>query len=97
MSTQININNILEDYKPVNDLFSEEDSEINKLKNIIYNNLNEVDRRIILIYAECGSLRTLGKELGVCASTARNKIIEIRNKIYGRYYSNSGTTPTYSS
>lgn len=92
-----NINAILDDYKPQNDLFSEEDFEINRIKNIIYNDLDEVDRRIILMYADCGSLRTLGKELGVCASTVRNKIIEIRNKIYDKYNNNSGTTSNYSS
>lgn len=81
----INIKDILEDYKPDNSIFSNEDKNINILKNIIYNHLNEVDRRIILMYAETGSLRKLGKELGVSASTALNKIREIRNKIYEYY------------
>ena len=79
---QINIKDILEEYKPDNDIMSEEDSKINNLKNIIYNKLDEVDRRIILMYAETGSLRKLGKELGVCATTAQSKINEIRRKIY---------------
>ena len=78
----ININEIIEDYRPDNDIFSQEDKRINQLKNIIYNNLDEVDRRIILIYAETGSLRKLGKELGVSPSTALFKIREIRKKIY---------------
>ncbi len=77
----IDIKAILEDYKPDNDLFSEEQEKINKLKNIIYNNLSEVDKRIILMYAELGSLRKLGKELGVSPSTALFRIREIRNKI----------------
>lgn len=77
----IDIKAILEDYKPDNDLFSEEQEKINKLKNIIYNNLSEVDKRIILMYAELGSLRKLGKELGVSPSTALFRIRDIRNKI----------------
>lgn len=81
----INIKEILDEYKPDNDIFTDEDYKLNKLKNIVYNNLNEVDRRIILMYAESGSLRQLGKELGVCASTALNKINEIRKKIYDKY------------
>ncbi len=81
----MNINQILDEYKPDNSILSEEDIQINKLKNIIYNELNEVDRRIILMYADSGSLRKLGKELGVCASTALTKINEIRKKIYNLY------------
>lgn len=86
MLTPINIKDILEDYSPNNDIFTEENPEINKLKNIIYNDLDEVDRRIIIMYAELGSLRKLGKELGVCAATALTKIIEIRKKIYDHYF-----------
>lgn len=78
----INIKEIYEDYSPDNSLFSDEDTKINFLKNIIFNKLNEVDRRIILMYAETGSLRKLGKELGISASSALIKIKEIRNKIY---------------
>lgn len=85
---KIDIKDILEDYQPDNDLFTEENPEINKLKNIIYTELDEIDRRIILMYAELGSLRKLGKELGVCAATALTKIIQIRNKIYKYYYEN---------
>lgn len=85
INSKLNIKEILDEYKPDNDIFTEEDYQINKLKNIIYNNLNEVDRRILLMYAESGSLRQLGKELGVCASTALNKINEIRKKILKEY------------
>lgn len=81
----INIKDILEEYKPDNDVFSEENENINKLKNIIYNKLDEVDRRIILLYTELGSLRKLGKELGVSASTVLTRIREIRNRIYECY------------
>lgn len=77
----VSIKDMLEDYKPDNGLFSEEDEKINRLKNIIYKKLDEVDRRIILMYAELASLRKLGRELGVSSSTALSRIREIREKI----------------
>lgn len=82
----ININDIIDDYKPDNTIFSTEDEKILLLKNIIYNKLNEVDRRILLMYAHLNSLRKLGKELGVSPSTALKKINEIRTKIYEHLY-----------
>lgn len=75
------IDELIEDYAPDNTIFSKETPEINKIKNIIYNDLDEVERRIILLYAELGSLRKLGKELGVSASSAWLKIRDIKKKI----------------
>lgn len=77
---KIDIDKILEEYKPDNSLFTEEDEHINKLKNIIYS-LTEPEKRIILLYAELGTFRKLGKELGVSTSSAYLKIKDIRNKI----------------
>lgn len=77
---KIDIDKILEEYKPDNSLFAEEDEKINKLKNIIYS-LTEPEKRIILLYAELGTFRKLGKELGVSTSSAYLKIKDIRNKI----------------
>lgn len=77
---KIDIDKILEEYKPDNSIFTEEDEHINKLKNIIYS-LTEPEKRIILLYAELGTFRKLGKELGVSTSSAYLKIKDIRNKI----------------
>ena len=79
---KLNIKEILEDYQPSDDIFNEEDELIDKLKHIIYLKLNEVDKRIILMYAELKSLRKLGLELGISVSSAWIKINEIRDKIY---------------
>lgn len=79
---KLNIKEILEDYQPSDDIFNEEDELIDKLKHIIYFKLNEVDKRIILMYAELKSLRKLGLELGISVSSAWIKINEIRDKIY---------------
>lgn len=44
--------------------------------------LNDADRIILYLYAELGSLRAVGRTLGVSYSTARKAVIEIKNKIY---------------
>lgn len=80
--SKLNIKEILEDYKPTDDIFNQEDELINNLKHIIYLKLNEVDKRIILMYAELKSLRKLGMELGISVSSAWIKVNEIRDKIY---------------
>lgn len=80
--SKLNIKEILEDYQPSDDIFNEEDEMVNALKHIIYLKLNEVDKRIILMYAELKSLRKLGMELGISVSSAWIKINEIRDKIY---------------
>lgn len=46
------------------------------------NALNEADRIILYLYAELGSLRAVGRTLGVSYSTARKAVQEIKNKIY---------------
>lgn len=76
----MNITTILQTYQPDDNMFSDEEPMINKIKHIIYG-LPEPDKRIILMYAELRSLRKLALELGVCASTAHARIKEIREKI----------------
>ena len=80
--SKLNIKEILEDYQPSDDIFNDEDELIDKLKHIIYLKLNEVDKRIILMYAELKSLRKLSLELGISVSSAWIKVNEIRDKIY---------------
>ena len=80
--SKLNIKEILEDYQPTDDIFNDEDELIDKLKHIIYLKLNEVDKRIILMYAELKSLRKLGLELGISVSSAWIKVNEIRDKSY---------------
>ena len=80
--TTIDIEEILDDYRPDDDdIFNEDTEEMKKLKHIIYTDLDEVDRRVILLYAELGSLRKLGSILGVSASSAFLKIKTIKKKI----------------
>ena len=44
--------------------------------------LTDADKIILYLYAELGSLRAVGRTLGVSYSTARKAVIEIKNKIY---------------
>ena len=46
------------------------------------NPLNDADKIILYLYAELGSLRAVGRTLGVSYSTARKAVIEIKQKIY---------------
>ena len=81
----IDIYAIIAKYSPNDDIFNEDDEEVQKLKKIIYNDLDEVDRRILLMYAELGSLRKLAKEIGVSATAAYFRVKQIREKILQLY------------
>lgn len=89
---EVNIYNILEDYIPDDDLFSEEDRKINLVKHIIYDVLTESDRRIILLYTELGNIRDVGKMLKVSSGTAFLQIKRIQNFIKTLFYKYYGDT-----
>lgn len=76
-----NIYEIIETYKPDNDLFTKEEENILLIKNIIYSKLSESDRRIILLYAHYGNLREVAKILKVSVTTAAKHIKRIRINI----------------
>ena len=79
--TKNEFKNMLEDYAPDDDIFSEEDEDINRLKHIVYDELDEVDKRVLLMYAELGTLEKVGKELGVSRASACLRIKQIRERI----------------
>ena len=76
---------IIEKYSPTNDIFSEEEESVTKLKNIIYTKLNDIDLRLILLYAEEGSYRKLAAVLGVSATAAYYRIKQIKDFILKEY------------
>ena len=53
------------------------------------NQLNEADRIILYLYSELGSLRAVGRTLGVSYSTARKAVQEIKGKIFDNLYGNT--------
>lgn len=83
----INMKRILEDYLPDDDIMSEEEFRVNAIKHIIYDKLSETDKRVILLYAELGSQREVGRKLGVSASTVNILIKRIRKDIL-KYFKN---------
>lgn len=82
---QLDIYKILDEYKPDDDLFSEEDERINKVKHIIYDCLTESNKRIILLYAEYGSLRDVADILNVSHTTIFYEIKKIKKIITDLY------------
>ena len=78
---ELNIYQILDEYKPNDSIFDEDEDEIRKLKKIIYTKLDETDRRIILEYAEIGNSRDCAKLFKVSPTTIYLRIKEIQNKI----------------
>ena len=89
-----------EDYSPeeLRKLLREyEDKEIDMMEDTdeliaLYaaiNQLNEADRIILYLYAELGSLRAVGRTLGVSYTTARKAVIEIKDKLFKTLYDNT--------
>lgn len=80
--TSAGMREILEEYRPNEDVFDPDSDTVRRLKFVIYNCLNEIDRRVILLYTELGTQRKLAAELGVSASTVNKLIKDIKRKIY---------------
>lgn len=75
---------VREDYAPVEGIWNEDEEKVAAIKRII-SEINQVDRTIILLYADCQSFRTLGKMLGVSHMTARKEVMRIRQMILDIY------------
>ena len=77
----MDIQMMIKDYEPpVEDIWTEEDEEIIMLKKAVAS-LSPADRIIFLLYAEYGSLRQVGKELGVSHTTIYKQINLIKSQI----------------
>lgn len=72
--------NALPDYEPNEDIFSDDEFKIYKIKKII-DNLDPTDKKIFLMYVELGNQSDLARRLNVSAPTINRKIIAIKNKI----------------
>lgn len=70
----------MEEYKPNKGIWNEDDELIDGIKNAV-NNLKDADRIIFILYCETGSLREVGKMLGVSHTTVFKCIKEIKKKI----------------
>ena len=74
------------DYDLDGSIFNDEPDKVRRVKEIVLNRLDPVDRAIILLYADCGSLRDLGRRLGVSHSSVRTIVDGIKEKIMREYY-----------
>lgn len=81
---ELDIRAVESEYQPHFDIFTEEDNKTYQLKRII-NELNDTDRRIMLMYTELQSQRKLGEALGVSTSTANILVKRIREEIINRW------------
>ena len=79
-------NDILADFCVDGSIFSTEPDKVRRVKEIVLQRLDPVDRAIILLYADCQSLRDLGKRLGVSHSSVRSIVDGIKDKIMREYY-----------
>ena len=74
------LQSLMEEYKPNKGIWNEDDELIDGIKNAV-NNLKDADRIIFILYCETGSLREVGKMLGVSHTTVFKCIKEIKKKI----------------
>lgn len=59
----------------------EDDDYVMEVKNSAYTELNEAERRILVLYAEYGTYAAVAKELGCSPGTIKNKIRVIQWKL----------------
>jgi DNA-directed RNA polymerase specialized sigma24 family protein len=73
------------DYAYDGDPFNEDPDRVRLVKQIISEKLPQVDRTLIVLYADCQSYRKLGKALGLSHMTVRKEILRIRAEILAEY------------
>ena len=59
----------------------EDDDEMLELKNAVYTELNEAERRIFVLYIDSGTYAGAARILGIAPNTVKNKIKVIKDKI----------------
>lgn len=77
----MDVQKMIKQYQPNIDIFSGDTEDMIILKNAVLS-LPLADQIIFLMYAECGSLRKVGDELGVSHTTIYKQIKQIRRDIY---------------
>ena len=76
---------IKSDYSHDPDIMCPDDPRVSRIKEIIDTNLSQVDKTIILLYADCQSYRKLGKKLRLSHMTCRREVIRIKKIILEEY------------
>ena len=76
---------IKEDYKFNPDIMSPDDPRVSRIKEIIDTKLSQVDKTIILLYADCLSYRKLGRKMRLSHMTVRRECMRIKKIILEEY------------
>jgi hypothetical protein len=76
---------IKQEYRFNPDIMSPDDPRVARLKEIIETKLSQVDKTIILLYADCLSYRKLGKKMHLSHMTIRREVIRIKKIILEEY------------
>lgn len=82
-----NLKKVMEDYQPDDSIWREYDDEILWLKKAM-DELSDADRIIFVLYCEYGSLRKVGRILGVSHSIIYKNISRIKKQMYDYIKSN---------
>lgn len=77
----IDIASILEEYAPDRSVFRDEGEKAHRTKVAVFRDLDETDRRIILVYAHLGNVRDTAEVFRVSSTTIWNRIRQIRERI----------------
>ena len=76
---------IKEDYKFNPDIMCPDDPKVFRIKEIIDTKLSQVDKTIILLYADCLSYRKLGRKMKLSHMTVRRECMRIKKIILEEY------------
>lgn len=76
---------IRKDYAFDPDIMNPEPERVARVKYIINHRLNQVDKTLIILYADCQSYRKLGKRLGLSHTTVAVEINRIKAEIRRMY------------
>lgn len=76
---------IKSDYRYDPDIMCPDHPKVAKVKEIIDTKLSQVDKTLILLYADCQSYRKLGKKLRLSHMTCRREILRIKKIILEEY------------
>ena len=76
---------IKEDDKFNPDIMCPDDPKVSRIMEIIDTKLSQVDKTIILLYADCQSYRKLGRKMNLSHMTARREVIRIKKLILEEY------------
>lgn len=76
---------IKEDYKFNPDIMCPDDPRVARIKEVIDTKLSQVDKTIILLYADCLSYRKLGRKMHLSHMTIRREVIRIKKIILEEY------------